>query len=65
MIFRHLLRLILLVSEFAQLAPPDITPEQWREELLPLRDRLIDTCRRVDPTSVDEVLQQAEQTETP
>jgi hypothetical protein len=64
-IFRHLLRLILLVTEFAQLTPPDIPPEQWRAELLPLRDRLIDTCRQVDPTSVDEVLQQADLTETP
>ena len=63
-IFRHLLRLILLTAEFAQLTPPDTTPDQWRAELLPLRDRLIDTCRRVDPTSVDEVLEQAELTPT-
>ena len=62
-IFRHLLRLILLVAEFAQLAPPDVALPDWRAELLPLRDRLIETCRQVDVTSVDEVLQQAELTE--
>ncbi len=64
-IFRHLLRLILLVAEFAQFAPPDVSLQDWRAELLPLRDRLIETCRRVDITSVDEVLQQADLSETP
>ncbi len=59
-LFRHLLRLILLMSEFAQLNPPDISPQEWSDELLPIRNRLIETCRDVDPTSVDEVLQQTE-----
>jgi hypothetical protein len=62
-LFRHLLRLILLMSEFAQLNPPDISPQEWCDELLPIRNRLIETCREVDPTSVDEVLQQAETNE--
>ena len=55
-LFRHLLRLILLIGEFSQLAPPDIDPDTWKAEILPLRDRLIETCREVDPTSVDEAL---------
>lgn len=55
-IFRHLLRLILLIGEFAQLTPPDIEAEQWTAEILPIRDRLIVTCRDVDPSSVDEAL---------
>ncbi len=55
-IFRHLLRLILLIGEFAQLTPPDISPEQWQAEILPIRDQLIAICHTVDPSSVDEVL---------
>ena len=32
-IFRHLLRLILLLGEFSQLTPPDLDPQTWQEEL--------------------------------
>jgi superfamily II DNA/RNA helicase len=59
-IFRHLLRLILLVGEFALLCPPDADEPVWRTEMHALRQRLITTCRAVDPTSVDEVLSHAE-----
>ncbi len=30
-IFRHLLRLILLCEEFAQTTPPDLDPQTWRQ----------------------------------
>jgi superfamily II DNA/RNA helicase len=55
-VFRHLLRLILLIGEFATLCPPDADQSEWCDQLNSLRQRLIETCRTVDPTSVDEVL---------
>jgi hypothetical protein len=58
-IFRHLLRLILLCEEFAQLTPPDVPAEEWQAFLRDLANRLTDTCRRVDPTSTEETIQRA------
>ena len=60
-VFRHLLRLILLIGEFATLCPPDVDAGRVaRANWSRLRQRLIDTCRAVDPTSVDEVLSHAD-----
>ena len=56
-IFRHLLRLVLLIEEFAQLTPPDLTPETWVSELMDIKDRLVASCRSVDPTSTEKTLQ--------
>ena len=39
-IFRHLLRLILLVKEFQQFTPPDCPAEEWLAELRDIADRL-------------------------
>ena len=61
MLFRHLLRLILLVGEFVQLCPPDVTEEEWRSELGDIAARLTESCRRVDPTSTDKALEEVEQ----
>jgi hypothetical protein len=61
-LFRHLLRLILLIGELTQLSPPDLPPEQWTDEMNELADRLTETCRQVDPTSTDKTLEQAQQT---
>jgi superfamily II DNA/RNA helicase len=58
-IFRHLLRLILLCEEFAQLSPPETTAEEWRADLRDVSDRLTASCRAVDPASTDEIIQQA------
>jgi superfamily II DNA/RNA helicase len=58
-VFRHLLRLILLCEEFAQLCPPDTTPVEWRADLRDLSERLTASCRAVDPTSTDEMMQHA------
>jgi superfamily II DNA/RNA helicase len=58
-IFRHLLRLILLCGEFVQVTPPDTTAEAWRADLREVADRLTATCRAVDPTSTDEVIELA------
>jgi superfamily II DNA/RNA helicase len=59
-IFRHLLRLILLVKEFQQFTPPDCPADEWLAELRDIADRLADCCRRVDPTSTDKALEEAE-----
>jgi superfamily II DNA/RNA helicase len=58
-IFRHLLRLILLCGEFMELCPADTTPEECRTDLRDLMDKLTASCREVDPTSTDQMIQLA------
>jgi superfamily II DNA/RNA helicase len=58
-IFRHLLRLILLAGEFTQLCPPDTTQDEWRGDLQDVANRLTATCRQVDPESTDKTLEEA------
>jgi len=60
MVFRHLLRMILLLAEFKQLSPPESTAEDWCADLDDLIARLTDTCRAVDPTSTEKTLAQAQ-----
>ncbi len=60
-IFRHVLRLILLVNEFVQLCPPDTTEEEWRGDLIDIAAQLAEGCRRVDPSSTDKALEEVEQ----
>jgi len=59
-IFRHLLRMILLVGEFVQFCPPDTTEDLWRGELEDIAARLTECCRKVDPTSTQRILEEAE-----
>jgi hypothetical protein len=59
MIFRHLLRLILLLAEFEQIAPPEVANADWSAELHTITDRISDCCRVVDPTSTDIAIEQA------
>lgn len=59
-IFRHLLRLILLLGEFKQLCPVELTPEVWQGQLDELIARFSECCRRVDPTSTEKALEQVE-----
>jgi superfamily II DNA/RNA helicase len=59
LIFRHLLRLILLLGEFSQVTPPGTDPAVWRGELKELADRLTASCREVDPTSTEYMLAHA------
>ncbi len=59
-LFRHLLRMILLLREFAELAPADYDPEQWKAEFLDIASVLTESCRKVDPTSTERTLEQAE-----
>jgi superfamily II DNA/RNA helicase len=58
-VFRHLLRLILMLGEFMQVTPPRMNPEDWQKELRELSDQLTASCRTVDPTSTDELIQLA------
>src|SRR5206468_13112053 len=53
-IFRHLLRLMLLFGQFAQVTPDGIEPGVWQSDLRELGDQLTASCRDIDPTSTDE-----------
>ena len=53
LVFRHVLRLILMLGEFAQLTPPEIDPQTWQAELRELAAKLTESCRAVDPSSTD------------
>lgn len=55
-IFKHLLRLILLCREFEQLTPRDVDPDAWRARLRGVGDTLTQSCRAVDPQCTDEEL---------
>jgi hypothetical protein len=59
LIFRHLLRLILLTEEFEQLTPPGVEEAVWKADLKEIADKLTDICRQVDPTSTEETIKKA------
>jgi len=59
MLFRHLLRLILLLGEFQQVAPPDTTVEEWQADLSDVAEQLTVSCRGVDPESTDKTIEAA------
>jgi superfamily II DNA/RNA helicase len=58
-VFRHLLRLILLCGEFTTVCPQDAVPEEWQACLRDIAERLTASCREIDPTSTDETIDQA------
>ncbi len=58
-VFRHLLRLILLLAELVQLTPPETTSEEWQGDLRDVSEKLTAACRAVDPASTDEVIELA------
>ena len=62
-IFRHLLRLILLIEEFRPLIPVGTNRLEWESELAFLSDALTACCRSVDPASTDQVLADARRKE--
>ncbi len=59
LVFRHLLRLALLLGEFSQIAPPEIDPQAWKEELRDIALRLTESCRAIDPSSTDAMISHA------
>jgi superfamily II DNA/RNA helicase len=57
-LFKHLLRLILLCGEFAQLTPTGVNPADWQANLNTMAETLTNACRAVDPQSTDEILEE-------
>ncbi|MGE5608252.1 MAG: helicase, partial [Bacillota bacterium] len=57
-IFKHLLRMVLLCDEFAQLTPRGIVPDVWQTTLANLSASLTTACRTVDPQCTDEMLEE-------
>ena len=57
-LFKHLLRMILLCREFAELTPRDINPEDWQARLTGISDVLTVACRTIDPKCTDEMLEE-------
>ena len=58
-VFRHLLRLILLLGEFTQVTPAEVETSAWQADLRDVADQLTASCRDVDPTSTDEAIELA------
>ncbi len=56
LIFRHLLRLVLLLDEFKQVTPKGLDPNVWQDELRDIAERLTACCRVVDPGCTESVL---------
>lgn len=55
-VFRHLLRLILLIEEFRPLVPTDTNQAEWEQDLAQIGEMLTDCSRKVDPMSTEETL---------
>ena len=56
MVFRHLLRFILLLDEMAQLCPPDVEHGVWQDDLYDIADQLEEMCRTVEPEGTEQWL---------
>ncbi|MEM9365173.1 MAG: DEAD/DEAH box helicase [Planctomycetota bacterium] len=56
LLFRHCLRMILLLEELANIPPTETTVETWEDWLDDLSDKLTEVCRKVDPQSTEEIL---------
>ena len=55
-VFRHLLRLVLLINEFTAMSPPELESQQWRDVLRLISDRITASCQDVDAQSTQKVL---------
>lgn len=60
-VFRHLLRMILLCQEFAQFCPVGTTESEWQQEMHDISTQLTASCRAVDPESTDKALESMSQ----
>jgi hypothetical protein len=56
-VFRHVLRLILLLDEFRPLCPPDQDLSAWQYDLDDIIAKLTESCHEVDPASTDKALE--------
>ena len=59
LVFRHLLRLVLVIDEVAELCPPETTRQEWQDDLGDIANQLEQCCRRVDSYSTDQWLDDA------
>ena len=57
-LFKHLLRMILLCGEFVQLTPADVNAADWQAALGEVADVLTKACRTVDPQCTDAMLEE-------
>lgn len=55
-VFRHLLRFILLIDEMAELCPPDVKHEVWQSEIWPIANQLEEICKKADPKNTEQWL---------
>ena len=55
-IFRHLLRMILLLDEFRAATPEGTSPEEWERDLSEIGEILTRCCRAVDSESTEKTL---------
>ena len=58
LMFRHLLKMVLLLDEFRQVTPVGVDPLAWQEELRETAEALTACCRSVDPSWTDSMLSQ-------
>ncbi|MDR0326854.1 MAG: hypothetical protein LBI05_01010 [Planctomycetaceae bacterium] len=63
-IFRHLLRLILLLDEFLGIPPTDGSPDDWKTDLTDIKETLLACCTKVDPQSTQEILEHAKDSQS-
>ena len=62
-VFRHLLRLILLLEEFRPLSPAETPQAEWEADLTEIGEMLVACCREIDPESTEETLKAAERSD--
>jgi len=56
-VFRHLLRFVLLVKEFEHLCPEGMNEEVWQSRLMFWDETISKACREVDPETTDKMLE--------
>ncbi len=56
-LFRHLLKMVLLLDEMANIPPLESTVEDWEYPLDDLAEQITQACRKIDPQSTDEVVE--------
>ncbi len=58
-LFRHLLRFVLLLEEFIPHCPPELDEAAWRDELRDIANQVTASCREVDSQSTEQMLEEA------
>ncbi len=58
-LFRHLLRFVLLLEEFMPHTPPGLDAAEWQSELRDIAAQITASCREVDSQSTEQMLEDA------